>query len=147
MLTAMGESEDRIAGLEHGADDYLVKPFEPRELVLRMRALLRRGPASSTPEPDLILGQYRFRRSRNELLQGDRPVRLTEGETRLLAALARTPGQPVARSDLVRETGAEGGERVIDVHVTRLRKKLEADPRVPRYLQTARGKGYFLLPD
>jgi two-component system phosphate regulon response regulator OmpR len=147
MLTAMGESEDRIAGLENGADDYLVKPFEPRELVLRLRALLRRGTSAGRWQADLQLGRFRFRPGRNDLLYGEKSVRLTEGETRLLAALARTPGQPVSRGELARETGVEGGERAIDVQVTRLRRKIEADPRVPRYLQTARGKGYYLLPD
>lgn len=149
MLTAMGESEDRIAGFEHGADDYLVKPFEPRELVLRLRALLRRAarPAAPAGGDEIRLGAFRFRLDRLELSRGDERVKLTETEARLLAALARKAGAPMSREELAAETGAEGGERAIDVQVTRLRRKLEDDPRGPRYLQTARGKGYLLLPD
>jgi two-component system phosphate regulon response regulator OmpR len=150
MLTAMGESEDRIAGFEHGADDYLVKPFEPRELVLRLKALLRRAtrPAAARGGGDeLSLGAFRFRLDRLELFRGEERVKLTETEARLLGALARKAGAPMSREALAAETGAEGGERAIDVQVTRLRRKLEDDPRGPRYLQTARGKGYLLLPD
>jgi len=149
MLTAMGESEDRIAGFEHGADDYLVKPFEPRELVLRLKALLRRAtrPAPVNGGDELKLGAFRFRLDRLELFRGGERVKLTETEARLLGALARKAGAPMSREELAAETGAEGGERAIDVQVTRLRRKLEDDPRGPRYLQTARGKGYLLLPD
>jgi two-component system phosphate regulon response regulator OmpR len=149
MLTAMGESEDRIAGFEHGADDYLVKPFEPRELVLRLKALLRRAarPTPANGGDELKLGAFRFRLDRLELFRGEERVKLTETEARLLGALARKAGAPLSREELAAETGAEGGERAIDVQVTRLRRKLEDDPRGPRYLQTARGKGYLLLPD
>ncbi len=148
MLTAMGETEDRIAGFENGADDYLVKPFEPRELVLRLKSLLRRAqrPAPAAAD-ELRLGAFRFRLDRHELWKGDERVKLTETEARLLGALARNAGTPLTREVLAAETGAEGGERAIDVQVTRLRRKLEDDPRGPRYLQTARGKGYLLLPD
>ncbi len=146
MLTAMGETHDRIAGLEHGADDYLVKPFEPRELVLRLKALLRRAPRAPAAV-EMQLGDCRFRLDRGELRRGEQRVRLTEGESRLLAALAKSSGQPVSRADLARETGADGGERAIDVQVMRLRRKIERNPRDPRYLQTARGRGYMLLPD
>ncbi len=149
MLTAMGESEDRIAGFEHGADDYLVKPFEPRELVLRLKALMRRAarPAAPAGADEIRLGAFRFRLDRLELSRGEERVKLTETEARLLGALARKAGAPMSREELAAETGAEGGERAIDVQVTRLRRKLEDDPRGPRYLQTARGKGYLLLPD
>jgi two-component system phosphate regulon response regulator OmpR len=148
MLTAMGESEDRISGFEHGADDYLVKPYEPRELVLRLKALLRRAARPTAPAGDeLKLGAFRFRLDRLELFRGEDRVKLTETEARLLGALARKAGAPLSREELAAETGAEGGERAIDVQVTRLRRKLEDDPRGPRYLQTARGKGYLLLPD
>ena len=147
MLTAMGESEDRIAGFEHGADDYLVKPFEPRELVLRLKALLRRATRPAAPTDELKLGAFRFRLDRLELFKGEERVKLTETEARLLGALAKKAGAPLSREELAVETGAEGGERAIDVQVTRLRRKLEDDPRGPRYLQTARGKGYLLLPD
>jgi two-component system phosphate regulon response regulator OmpR len=149
MLTAMGESEDRIAGFEHGADDYLVKPFEPRELVLRLKALMRRAarPAAPSGGDEIRLGAFRFRLDRLELSRGEERVKLTETEARLLGALARKAGAPMSREELAAETGAEGGERAVDVQVTRLRRKLEDDPRGPRYLQTARGKGYLLLPD
>lgn len=148
LLTAMGESEDRISGFEHGADDYLVKPFEPRELVLRLRALLRRSQRIAAAVPDEIgLGSFRFRIDRLELFNGDDRVKLTETEARLLGALAKKAGTPLSREELAAETGAEGRERAIDVQVTRLRRKLRDDPRSPRYLQTARGKGYLLLPD
>ena len=148
MLTAMGETEDRVAGFENGADDYLVKPFEPRELVLRLKSLLRRAQRPPTaPADELKLGSFRFRLDRQELWKGDERVKLTETEARLLGALARKAGAPLTREELAAETGAEGGERAIDVQVTRLRRKLEDDPRGPRYLQTARGKGYLLLPD
>ena len=148
LLTAMGESEDRISGFEHGADDYLVKPFEPRELVLRVRSLLRRVVRPPAPAGDEIkLGAYRFRLDRLELFRGEERIKLTETEARLLGALAKKAGAPLSREELAAETGAEGGERAIDVQVTRLRRKLEDDPRGPRYLQTARGKGYLLLPD
>jgi len=148
LLTAMGESEDRIAGFEHGADDYLVKPFEPRELVLRLKALLRRAPRGLPAAAEEIkLGAFRFRLDRLELFRGDDRVKLTETEARLLGALAKKAGAPLSREELAAETGAEGGERAIDVQVTRLRRKIEDDPRGPRYLQTARGRGYLLLPD
>ncbi len=150
MLTAMGEVNDRLAGFEHGADDYLVKPFEPRELVMRLKSLLRRAPRSEpppAPPAEVLFGGFRFRLDRNELLRGEERVKLTESEAKLLAALARRPGAAHSREELAQETGAEGGERAIDVQVTRLRRKIEADPRDPRYLQTARGKGYLLLPD
>ena len=147
MLTAMGESDDRVAGFEHGADDYLVKPFEPRELVLRLRSLLRRAARPAAADGELRLGPFRFRLDRLELFRGEERVKLTETEARLLGALAKKAGSPLSREELAAETGAEGGERAIDVQVTRLRRKLEDDPRGARYLQTARGKGYLLLPD
>jgi two-component system phosphate regulon response regulator OmpR len=148
LLTALGRIEDRVEGLDAGADDYLVKPFEPRELVLRVRSLLRRVVRPPAPAGDEIkLGAYRFRLDRLELFRGEERIKLTETEARLLGALAKKAGAPLSREELAAETGAEGGERAIDVQVTRLRRKLEDDPRGPRYLQTARGKGYLLLPD
>lgn len=147
MLTAMGETDDRIAGLEHGADDYMSKPFEPRELVLRIQTVLRRMPRRPEPAGDIAFGACRFDFDRGELFRDEKRVRLTESEAKLLTALALRPGAPLTREDLSRETGVGGGGRSIDVQVTRLRRKIEHDPKDPRYLQTVRGKGYVLLPD
>ena len=142
MLTAMAEIEDRISGLEGGADDYVVKPFEPRELLLRIRNIMKRAPQVQAPGDELHLGDFVFRRDR-----GGQPVRLTDLEAGLLSALAARPGDVLTRDDLIARTGAAGGGRAVDVQVTRLRRKIEPDPRDPRYLQTVRGKGYVLRPD
>ncbi|MEK9671142.1 MAG: response regulator [Rhodospirillaceae bacterium] len=146
MLTAMAETVDRINGLEGGADDYLIKPFEPRELLLRIRNILKRQPQTGGG-PGLALGDFVYRRDRDELLKDGEPVWLTDLETRLLSALAARPGDVLTRDDLIGRTGAAGGGRAVDVQVTRLRRKIEPDPRQPRYLQTVRGKGYVLRPD
>jgi two-component system phosphate regulon response regulator OmpR len=146
MLTARGEAEERIAGLEAGADDYLPKPFEPRELLLRIAAILRRA-APLREEPPIRLGRWRFDPDRSELIAGDETVRLTEAETSLLRLLAETPGVIVSREELVERSSAAVNERSIDVQVNRLRRKIEVDPRTPRYLQTVRGSGYVLRPD
>jgi two-component system phosphate regulon response regulator OmpR len=149
LLTARGTPEDRIAGFEAGADDYLGKPFEPRELVLRIRALLRRAP-SPVPEPPqgpVQVGSLVFDVERSELSGPDGVVRLTGGEAALLTALARKPNEVLSREDIVAAVGMdEAGERAIDVQVTRLRRKIEADPREPRFLHTVRGRGYVLKP-
>ena len=154
LLTAKGEIEDRITGLESGADDYLAKPFEPRELLLRIGAILRRVPAVGVAQPKfLTLGQLRYDTEKGELWQGDTPMRLTGTEAALLRRLAASRGQPVSRADLIEDLGrgngdeAEGGERAIDVQMTRLRRKIEPDPREPRFLQTVRGTGYMLVVD
>lgn len=149
MLTAMGETEDRIGGLEAGADDYLPKPFEPRELTLRIQSILRRAPAEKTPErPGRVhLGPYVFDLSRQILLKDEHPVKLTTTETELLLALAGEPGRIMSREELTRLCDIDGGDRTVDVQVTRLRRKIEDDPRVPRYLHTVRGRGYVLRPD
>ena len=152
LLTARGETEDRIAGLESGADDYLAKPFEPRELLLRIAAILRRVPAAEASQPKfLTLGMLRYDTDKGELWQGDAPLRLTGTEQSLLRRLA---GQPVSRSDLIEDLGrsgngdeAENSERAIDVQITRLRRKIEPDPKEPRFLQTVRGTGYMLVCD
>jgi two-component system, OmpR family, phosphate regulon response regulator OmpR len=148
LLTAMGEPEDRIAGLETGADDYLAKPFEPRELVLRIRTILRRVPPEvSAGRRELRFGAFSFDLDRRTLRRGTQEVRLTGGEAELLAALAATPGQALSREALGQQSDPAGGSRMVDVQMTRLRRKIEADPRFPRYLQTVRGRGYMLQPD
>ncbi len=146
LLTAMGEAADRIAGLEAGADDYLAKPFEPRELVLRIEAILRRG-AKRPPTAGVVqLGEVAFDAARGELRRGAETVRLTASETALLRIFARRPGVTISREELSRESG-DPGSRAVDVQVTRLRRKIEPDPRAPRYLQTVWGQGYVLWPD
>ena len=149
LLTARGAPEDRIAGFEAGADDYLPKPFEPRELVLRIRALLRRAPppAPDLPTGPLQLGALVFDRDRGELRGPDGVVRLTGGEAALLSALAGRPNEVLSREAIAATLGTdEAGERAIDVQITRLRRKVEADPREPRFLHTVRGRGYVLKP-
>jgi two-component system phosphate regulon response regulator OmpR len=149
MLTAMSEPADRIAGLERGADDYLSKPFEPLELVLRLRNILSRVPAPALPEPlqRLSLGECQLDLVREELLRQGSVVHLTAGETALLLALAKRAGQPVSRDALNAYCRFNGTERTVDVQITRLRRKIERDPKFPRYLQTVRGTGYVLKPD
>jgi two-component system phosphate regulon response regulator OmpR len=144
LLTARGEIEDRITGLSHGADDYLSKPFDPRELLLRLQAILRRR---QTPEsPVLVLGNIRFDEQLNRLDREGTPIPLTTVESSLLKIFSRHRGKTLTRQDLVHEYEGELNPRTIDVQITRLRKKIEDDPKVPRYLQTVRGKGYILIP-
>jgi two-component system phosphate regulon response regulator OmpR len=146
LLTAMAEIEDRIAGLESGADDYLSKPFEPRELVLRINAILRRTQAPA-PDGQIAFGDYSFDLAREELRRGEEFVRLTAAEASLLKTLARQPGVPVSRETLSAENPMIGNTRAIDVQVTRLRRKIEENPRFPRHLQAVRGIGYVLIAD
>ncbi|WP_272002204.1 response regulator [Roseovarius sp. ZX-A-9] len=153
LLTAKGETADRIAGLEAGADDYLAKPFEPKELLLRINAILRRmpEPEAETALPKMLhLGPVRYDIERSELMQGDETIRLTATETQLMRIFSEHLRQPVSRAKLVEDLGRDKGqaqERAVDVQITRLRRKIEADPKQPRYLQTVRGEGYMLAPD
>lgn len=145
LLTALGESEDRINGLETGADDYLAKPFEPRELVLRLQAILRRRPQIKMALQPVRIGPWIYHPDENTLTNGDEIQSLTTAEATLLRVLASQSGQAISREDLSRLCNMDdSGERTIDVQVTRLRRKIEADTRIPRYLQTVRGKGYLL---
>lgn len=146
MLTARGEAEHRIAGLEQGADDYLPKPFEPRELVLRCAALLRRAAPPTPAHREVKMGDAVFDSDRGELRRKGKPVRLTTSEILLLKLFAANAGRPFSRSDLCTRLGVSL-ERSIDVQVTRLRRKIEEDPKLPLYIQTVRGIGYVLVPD
>ncbi|MBV1863286.1 MAG: response regulator [Rhodobacteraceae bacterium] len=153
LLTAKGEASERIMGLEAGADDYLSKPFEPKELLLRINAILRRVP-KDTPKEDppktLQMGDVRYDVTRGELWNGNDIVRLTATESALMRIFSARPHEPVSRAKLVADLGRDNGkaqERAVDVQITRLRRKIEADPKTPRYLQTVRGAGYMLAPD
>jgi two-component system, OmpR family, phosphate regulon response regulator OmpR len=152
LLTAKGEAANRIEGFEAGADDYLVKPFEPKELLLRINAILRRVPAiKAEAGPKLLhMGEVRYDLDRGELWRGADLVRLTATESALMRIFAAAPGAAISRDRLVGDAVREEAglqERAVDVQITRLRRKIEADPKQPRYLQTVRGEGYMLAPD
>jgi len=153
LLTAKGESSDRISGLEAGADDYLPKPFEPKELLLRINAILRRVPQAEEvldAPKSLSLGDIRYDIDRGEMWRDEELIRLTATEVALMKIFSSCPGEPVSRAKLVEDLGRDRGqaqERAVDVQITRLRRKIEADPKQPRYLQTVRGSGYMLAPD
>ena len=153
LLTAKGETEDRITGFEAGADDYLPKPFEPKELLLRVNAILRRVPDTSAQDsaPKVLhLGEIRYDVERGEMWQGNDLVRLTGTESQLMKIFSACPGEPVSRAKLVEDLGRDRGqaqERAVDVQITRLRRKIEPNPKQPQYLQTVRGAGYMLAPD
>ncbi|HEY4345736.1 MAG TPA: response regulator [Parvibaculum sp.] len=144
MLTARTETDDRIAGLERGADDYLGKPFEPRELLLRIGTILKRSKVQGGRNEEISIGDCRFNVSRGELKRGEDVIRLTTREVQLMRIFATHPGQALSRLDLCDN---EAAERSIDVQINRLRRKIEIDPRNPLYLQTVRGEGYVLIPD
>jgi two-component system, OmpR family, phosphate regulon response regulator OmpR len=156
LLTARGEAGDRISGLEAGADDYLAKPFEPKELLLRINAILRRMP-KPVEEPDLPqvlhMGPIRYDLERAELWHGTQPVRLTATEAALMRIFTTEPNRAISRTELVSLLNRDKlsidqvQERAVDVQITRLRRKLEMNPKEPRYLQTVRGAGYMLAPD
>jgi two-component system phosphate regulon response regulator OmpR len=147
MLTAMGDPKDRIAGLEKGADDYLGKPFEPRELLLRIQSVLRRGRAADAgaPPEQAKFGPFQFNVALGELTQKGKRVPLTDAEIALLRALTSRLGDVLSREALCKSVGGGVNERAIDVQVTRLRRKIEPDPGFPRYLRTVRGQGYRLV--
>lgn len=147
LLTALGEVDDRINGFEAGADDYLPKPFEPMELVMRLKAVLRRAGGARNSAEALTLGRWKFDEARAALVDGEEFVKLSGVEASLIKALARTPGEAVSRENLARLCNIDAAERSIDVQITRLRKKLEPDAKNPRMLQTVRGKGYVLHTD
>ncbi len=144
MLSAMGEVEDRISGLELGAEDYLTKPFEPKELVLRIRAILRRVSTQEEKSQILQFGEFRFELSNSQLKRGDEIVYLTSNEALLLKLLAQQAGTPVSREELSKLMPNSGNERSVDVQMVRLRKKIEENDSKPLYIQTIRGAGYVL---
>jgi len=148
MLTAMGETDNRIYGLEQGADDYLPKPFEPKELVLRIKSILKRVPQKQDQSPVLNFGSTVYDMMTKELktVSGD-VIHITNVEQQLLAVFGQKAGQIFTREKLAEILGAGNNPRSIDVQITRLRKKIEKDSKNPRYLQTIRGKGYMLLPE
>ena len=146
MLTALADAEQRITGLEAGVDDYMTKPFEPRELVLRIENILRRGRAAPGSKDEIRLGDYAFNIGRGELRRGEESIKITERERDLLRLFASRPGMPIARHELANDDST-GSERAIDVQINRLRRKIEIDPSNPIYLQTVRGKGYILYVD
>jgi len=146
MLTARAEPDERIEGLEAGVDDYIAKPFEPRELLLRIQNILKRRQQPSGPRDEVTMGDFVFHVERGELRRGEESIKLTERERELLRHFAQRPGMPVARHELAADDSS-GTERAIDVQINRLRRKIESDPANPVYLQTVRGKGYILYTD
>ena len=153
LLTAKSESNERIMGFEAGADDYLTKPFEPKELVLRINSILRRMPKDDVDlalPTTIQMGAVRYDLSRGELWDNNALVKLTATESALLRIFSVNLHNPVSRPKLVEDltkNGVPSQERSVDVQITRLRRKLEVDPKMPRYLQTVRGAGYMLAPD
>ncbi len=146
LLTALGETEDRVSGLSAGADDYLVKPFDPRELLLRIATILRRvAPAAPSDQP-FRFGPFTFDAGGQELRRAGERIHLTDAERSLLQILAAQPGLAISRRELGQRSRINGSDRAIDTQIARLRRKLEPDPRRPRYLLTKRGEGYVLRP-
>lgn len=149
-LTALGETPDRISGLETGADDYISKPFDPKELLLRIRAILKRQAATGHKQRNdgtRRIGPFNFDARKNMLQRGDDIIRLTPVETTLLQVLSAQSGKVLSREELARLCDFDAQDRAIDVQVTRLRRKIEDDPSFPKLLQTVRGQGYILHND
>ncbi|MGO9173369.1 MAG: response regulator [Rhodomicrobium sp.] len=146
MLTARSEPEHRVRGLELGVDDYMPKPFEPRELLLRLQNILRRRASPKTKAGEVRFGPFTFDLRRNELKRGEEPIRLTDKEREVLREFALSGGEPVSRETLA-QLGEYDNERAVDVQINRLRQKIETDPANPAYLHTVRGKGYVLYLD
>ncbi len=146
MLTALSDADQRIRGLEVGVDDYIAKPFEPRELLLRLQNILKRGTTQAEITDAIRMGKLVFQTERGELRRGDEIIKITERERDLLRMFATQPGSCIARHELVGDDST-GSERAIDVQINRLRRKIEDDPSNPIYLQTVRGKGYILYVD
>lgn len=151
MLTALDDPDNRVKGLSSGADDYLSKPFDPRELVLRLQKLLQRqnaAPLVQHAPPLIYFGSFVYERERRLLKEGDRLIKLTTAEANLLSILASSLGQPLPREEIVKRLSDQSvTERSIDVQINRLRRKIEPDPTIPRYLQTVRNRGYVLIGD
>lgn len=147
MLTALSETDERISGLAAGADDYLAKPFDPRELLLRVNSILRRSAAPNVPLVEFVcFGPYTFHLERGDLKRGDEIIRLTDREKDMLRAFAERAGETVPRLELLGQEG-DASERTVDVQINRLRRKIEVDPSNPLFLQTVRGIGYRLMSE
>lgn len=152
-LTALGTTQERITGLDAGGDDYLIKPFDPRELLLRIGAILRRRPQTREPTPSprfLFLGAHRYDADNGQMFHNNEVMHLTATEQQLMQVFAAHANEILSRDRLVQElasTGAQAQERAVDVQIARLRRKFEGNPRKPRYLRTVQGKGYVLRPD
>jgi len=144
LLTAKSGTESKIEGLEIGADDYLTKPFNPKELLLRILSILKRSKAENSVDNEIFFGDFILNIEKRELTKSKERVYLTDREMNLLIALAKSPGQPLNREKLA---GIDEPGRSVDVGINRLRRKIEKDPRMPLWLQTVRGEGYILRPD
>ena len=144
LLTAKSEIDSKIEGLETGADDYITKPFSPKELILRINSILKRSENKKVLNPLISFGAFVLNMETRDFSKSGKRIYLTEKELNLLMILAQSPGQPLSREDLA---GIDEPGRAVDVGINRLRKKIEDDPTMPIWLQTVRGKGYILRPD